>query len=349
MKMKGRGWPFSAAELLVFCAFCAFCVFCAAGTAMAADILAGACIYRFDDTFMKGVRRSMVLEMKKLGGELEVVDSQNQQSVQDGQVSALINKGVKVLIVNPVDRTMAASAVEKARAVGLPIVFINREPSAEVLESYDKVWYVGAHAEDSGRLSGKLIVDYFKSHPEADRNRDGKIQYVMLRGEEGHQDTILRTEFSVRAMKDGGFEVEELGSATASWDRAQGAERMKGFITSVGLERIEAVLANNDNMALGAINALRAEGYNVGDAARYIPVVGVDAIALALEAMGKGTLLGTVLNDARNLGAAAVRVAFAAAQGRAINKETVGYEVTDGKYIWIPYMKVTAKNYKRFM
>ena len=120
---------------------------------------------------------------------------------------------------------------------------------------------------------------------------------------------------------------------------------MKGFITSVGLERIEAVLANNDNMALGAINALRAEGYNVGDAARYIPVVGVDAIALALEAMGKGT----VLNDARNLGAAAVRVAFAAAQGRAIDKETVGYEVTDGKYIWIPYMKVTAENYKRFM
>ncbi len=349
MKMKGRGWLFSAAGLLVFCVFCAFCAFCAAGTAMAADVLAGVCIYRFEDTFMKGVRRSMVLEMKKLGGELEVVDSQNRQSVQDDQVSTLINKGVKVLIVNPVDRMMAASAVEKARAVGLPIVFINREPSAEVLESYDKAWYVGAHAEDSGRLSGELIVEYFKNHPEADRNRDGKIQYVMLCGEEGHQDASLRTEFSVRAMKDGGFEVEELGCDTANWDRTQGAERMKGFITSVGLDRVEAILANNDNMALGAINALRAEGYNLGDASKYIPVVGVDAIALALEAMGKGTLLGTVLNDARNLGAAAVQVAFAAAQGRAVNKENVGYEVTDGKYIWIPYMKVTAENYKRFM
>ena len=341
--MKWRGWLFSVAGLLVFCAFCA------AGAAMASDVLVGACIYKFDDTFMKGVRRNMVSEMKKLGGELEVVDSQNQQSVQDGQVSALINKGVKVLIVNPVDRTMAASVVEKARAVGLPIVFINREPSAEVLESYDKVWYVGAHAEDSGRLSGELIVDYFKGHPEADRNRDGKIQYVMLRGEEGHQDTILRTEFSVKAIRDGGFEVEELGSATANWDRAQGAERMKDFIASVGLDRIEAVVANNDSMALGAIAALKAEGYNLGDAAKYIPVVGVDATAPALEAMGQGTLLGTVLNDARGQGAAAVRAAFAAAQGRAIDKETVGYEVTDGKYIWIPYMKVTTENFKRLM
>ena len=142
MKMKGRGWLFSAAELLVFCAFCAFCVFCAAGAAMAADILAGACIYRFDDTFMKGVRRNMVSEMKKLGGELEVADSQNQQPVQDGQVGAFINKGAKALIVNlvnPVDRAVAASLLEKARAANLPIVFLNREPDAEVMKSYDSL------------------------------------------------------------------------------------------------------------------------------------------------------------------------------------------------------------------
>nr|WP_314716135.1 galactose ABC transporter substrate-binding protein [uncultured Fretibacterium sp.] len=346
MKMKWRDGLFSAAGLLVFCAFCA------AGAAMASDVLVGACIYKFDDTFMKGVRRNMVSEMKKLGGELEVADSQNQQPVQDGQVGAFINKGAKALIVNlvnPVDRAVAASLLEKARAANLPIVFLNREPDAEVMKSYDKACYVGTHAEESGRLLGELIVDYFKGHPEADRNGDGKIQYVMLRGGEGQQDAILRTEFSVKAMKDGGFEVEELASETANWDKAQGAERMKGFIASVGLDRIEAVVANNDSMALGAIAALKAEGYNLGDAAKYIPVVGVDATAPALEAMGQGTLLGTVLNDARGQGAAAVRAAFAAAQGRAIDKETVGYEVTDGKYIWIPYMKVTTENFKRLM
>ena len=89
--------------------------------------------------------------------------------------------------------------------------------------------------------------------------------------------------------------------------------------------------------------------YNTDDPAKYIPVVGVDATAPALEAMSKGTMLGTVLNDARNQGRAAVRIAFAAAQGKAVDKDSIGYEVTDGKYVWIPYVKVTAENYKDFM
>ena len=109
------------------------------------------------------------------------------------------------------------------------------------------------------------------------------------------------------------------------------------------------MLAINDDMALGAIEALKAEGYNMCDPAKYIPVVGVDATAPALEAMSKGEMLGTVLNDAANQGKAAVQVAVAAAMGKEVNKETTGYEVTDGKYIWVPYRKVTSENYKEFM
>ena len=102
-------------------------------------------------------------------------------------------------------------------------------------------------------------------------------------------------------------------------------------------------------MALGAIEALKAEGYNKGDAAKYIPVVGVDATAPALQAMKEGSLLGTVLNDADNQGKATVAIAAAAAKGKEINKDTIGYDVTDGKYVWIPYVKVTVDNYKDFM
>ena len=319
------------------------------GGAMAADVLVGACIYKFDDTFMTGVRNNMKAEMEALGGELEIVDSQNKQPIQNDQVDTYVTKGVNALVVNPVDRTAAAPLMEKAKSAGLPIVFINREPDAEVMNAYDKIWYVGARAEESGTQSGELIADFFKKNPDADKNKDGKVQYIMLRGEQGHQDATLRTEYSVKAIKDSGFEVEELGSDTANWDKVQGADKMKGFIAAVGLDKIEAVLANNDDMALGAIEALKAEGYNTGDPAKYIPVVGVDATAPALEAMSKGTMLGTVLNDARNQGRAAVRIAFAAAQGKAVDKDSIGYEVTDGKYVWIPYVKVTAENYKDFM
>ncbi|MBR1603445.1 MAG: galactose ABC transporter substrate-binding protein [Synergistaceae bacterium] len=298
---------------------------------------------------MTGVRNNMKAEMDKIGGELEITDSQNRQPLQNDQVDAYIAKGANVVIVNPVDRTAALPLMEKAKAAGIPIVFINREPEAEVMQAYDKIWYDGAKAEESGTQSGELIVDYFKKNAGADKNKDGKIQYIMLRGEQGHQDAVLRTEYSVKAMKDGGFELEELGSDTANWDKVQATDKMKGFISAVGIERIEAVLANNDDMALGAIEALKSEGYNMGDPAKYIPVVGVDATAPALEAMSKGEMLGTVLNDAANQGKAAVQVAVAAAMGKEVNKETTGYEVTDGKYIWVPYRKVTSENYKEFM
>lgn len=333
---------------VVFLAVLCLAVFSVSAFA-ATDALVGACIYKFDDTFMTGVRNAMRAEMERQGGELEIVDSQNRQPTQNDQVDAYISKGANALIVNPVDRTAAQPLMEKAKAEGLPIVFVNREPYSDVMKAYDKIWYVGAKAEESGTQSGQIIVDYFKKHPEADKNKDGKIQYIMIRGEQGHQDATLRTEYSTQAMKDGGFEIVELGNDTANWDKVQATDKMKGFISAVGVENIEAVLANNDDMALGAIEALKAEGYNTGDPAKYIPVVGVDATAPALEAMAKGELLGTVLNDADNQGFAAVRVAVVAADDKPVTEESIGYKITDGKYIWIPYRPVTVENYKEFM
>ena len=99
------------------------------------DALVGACIYKFDDTFMTGVRNAMRAQMEKEGGELEIVDSQNRQPTQNDQVDAYISKGANALIVNPVDRTAAEPLMQKAKAEGLPIVFVNREPYAEVMQA----------------------------------------------------------------------------------------------------------------------------------------------------------------------------------------------------------------------
>lgn len=313
------------------------------------NILIGSAIYKFDDTFMTGVRTAMEKQSDAEGVKIELVDSQNKQPTQNEQVDTFITKGVNALAVNAVDRTAAGPIIEKAKAKDLPIVFLNREPEEADMQSYDKVWYVGAKAEQSGTQSGEIIVDYFKENPEADKNGDGVIQYVMLQGEPGHQDATLRTEYSIKAIEDGGFKAEKLAADTAMWDKAKATDLMKAFITGQGLDKIEAVLCNNDDMALGAIEALKAEGYNKGDASKYIPVVGVDATAPALQAMKDGSLLGTVLNDAENQGKATVNVAIAAAQGKEINKDTVGYEVTDGKYIWIDYVKITQDNYQDYL
>lgn len=318
------------------------------GDAGAADVSVGACIYKFDDTFMTGVRNNMTAEIDKLGAKIDIVDSQNKQPTQNEQVDTFITKGVNALAVNPVDRTAAGPLVEKASAEGLPIVFLNREPEKSVMQSYDKVWYVGAKAEQSGTMSGEIIADYWKANKSADKNGDGKLQYIMVTGEPGHQDATLRTEYSVKALKDAGIQVEEIGNDTAMWDKVKATDLMKALISAKGIGNIEAVLCNNDDMALGVIEALKAEGYNSGDKAKYIPVVGVDATAPALEAMAEGSLLGTVLNDGKNQGIATSRIAVAAAQGKKITKDTIGYDVTDDKYVWIPYVKVTVDNYKDF-
>lgn len=246
----------------------------AGGKEEASEQLIGGAIYKFDDTFMTGVRTAMTEAAEASGVKLELVDSQNKQPTQNEQVDTFITKGVNALAINPVDRTAAGPILEKAKAKDLPIVFINREPEAADMESYDKVWYVGAKAEQSGTQSGQIISDYFDANPEADKNGDGVIQYVMLQGEPGHQDATLRTEYSIQAIEEAGYKTEKLAADTAMWDKAKATDLMKSFITGQGLDKIEAVIANNDDMALGAIEALKAEGYNTGDAAKFMPVVG---------------------------------------------------------------------------
>ena len=302
----------------------------------AEEIKIGSCIYRFNDAFMLRFRNAMQAESEKAGAKIEMADGQDSQSTQDGQVDQFIADGVNVLIVNPVDRMSSQSIIDKAKAANIPVVFINREPTAEMLATYDKAYYIGAKAEESGTEAGELIAAYFKSHPEADKNKDGKLQFIMLKGQNGHQDMILRSKYSVEAIHDAGIEPVEIASAIANWDKLQAMTITNAFLMSIGPENIEAVIANNDEMALGAIEALKAQDYNKGNPEMYIPVVGVDANASALDAMDRGELLGTVLNDADGQGTAAVKLALALAQGKDVSSE-----VTDGKYIWVPYQKVT--------
>lgn len=302
----------------------------------AEDIKIGSCIYRFNDAFMLRFRNAMTAESEKLGAKIEMADGQDDQTTQEGQVDQFIADGVNVLIVNPVDRMASQNFIDKAKAANLPIVFINREPTPEVLATYDKAYYIGAKAEESGTEAGELVAAYFKAHPEADKNKDGKLQFVLLRGQNGHQDMILRSKYSVEAIRAAGIEPVEVAGAIANWDKLQAMNIMNAFLMSIGPENIEAVIANNDEMALGAVEALKAQDYNKGNPEMYIPVVGVDANASALDAMDKGEMLGTVLNDADGQGSAAVKLAAALAQGKDVSSE-----VTDNKYIWIPYQKVT--------
>ena len=319
-------------------------LFLMAGGVFAADLEIGCAIYKFDDTFMTGVRNA-IAEAAKGKAKVDIVDSQNSQSTQNDRVDMFITKRMNALAINPVDRTAAGVIIDKAKAENIPVVFFNREPLPEDMQKWDKVYYVGARAEESGTMSGQIIVDFWKSHPEADKNGDGVLQYVMLKGEPGHQDAELRTEFSIKAVTDAGIKVEKLAEDTGLWDRVRGQEKMAAFLAAHG-DKIEAVFGNNDDMALGAIEALKAAGY-FSDG-KFMPVVGVDATAPAIQALEDKTLLGTVLNDAVNQGVATFNLSYILAKGETPTEENSGYVISDGKYVWVPYRKVTLENVAEF-
>lgn len=317
----------------------------ATATAASKEITIGAAIYKYEDTFMSAVRDA-ITKAAADKAKVTFVDGANQQPVQNEKIDLFIAKKVDALAINPVDRTAAAVIIDKAIAAKTPIVFFNREPLPEDMKKWDRIYYVGARAEESGTLAGEIVVDYWKKNPQADRNKDGIIQYVMLKGEPGHQDAELRTQYAIKAFETAGIKAEKLAEDTGMWDRIKGQEKTAAFIGALG-DKIEVVIANNDDMALGAIEALKAAGYFKGD--KYMPVVGVDATTPALRALEEGTLLGTVLNDAVNQGRATFHVAYALAKNQIPSEATTGYNVTDGKYVWIPHKKITKDNVRDAM
>lgn len=304
----------------------------------------GVTIYKFDDTFMSYVRGKIETEAKAAGVEISVQDGQGDQAKQNDIVDLFITQGFKALALNMVEPASSNVVIQKAAARKVPIVFFNREPADLDLAKYPNVYYVGAKAQESGTMMGQIVVDYWKKNPKADKNGDGKIQYVMLIGDPANTDAKYRTEYSIKAVKDAGLKVDLLAEDTAMWQRGEAQNKMQAWLAKFG-DKIEVVFANNDDMGLGAIEALKGAGYFTGG--KYMPVVSVDATPPALDALKQGTLLGTVLNDAVNQGKATYDLAAQLAAGAKTLKTVApladknGKPDPNGRYVWVPYKMVT--------
>ena len=290
------------------------------------------------DCFKEEIRE-METEDKKV--TMTIQGAGGSQKTQNDQVKELIAGGCNVLCVNLVDRTDPSEIIDLARDYDIPLIFFNREPVAEDMQQWDKLYYVGADAQESGTMQGEIAADVIKKNPQIDRNKDGKIQYVVLEGEPGHQDSIIRTENAVDTLKNNGIELEKLSYGIANWNRAQAQNRMMQMIGQHSNE-IELVLANNDDMALGAIDAYAK--LNITESA--IPVFfGIDGTDAGLKAVMDAKLAGTVYNDKEGQAAAMAKLAFSLVYGKGL--EEMKFE--NGKYIYLPYYKVTIDNAEEFL
>ncbi|MDN6229449.1 MAG: galactose/glucose ABC transporter substrate-binding protein MglB, partial [Enterobacterales bacterium] len=227
--------------------------------AQAATTNIGVTIYKYDDNFMSVVRKALENDAKADPSvKLLMNDSQNDQSKQNDQVDVLMARGVKGLAINLVDPAAAPTIIDKAKANDVPVVFFNKEPSRKALDSYDKAYYVGTDSKESGIIQGQLIGKHWKANPNWDLNKDGVIQFVLLKGEPGHPDAEARTTYVVKSLNDQGIKTQQLQLDTAMWDTAQAKDKMDAWLSGPNANKIEVVIANNDAMAMGAVEALKA-------------------------------------------------------------------------------------------
>ena len=308
----------------------------------AADARIGVTIYKYDDNFMSMVRKDIEKEAKAVGGvQLLMNDSQNDQSKQNDQIDVLMAKGVKVLAVNLVDPAAAPTVIDKARSNDVPVVFFNKEPTAKALASYDKAYYVGTDSKESGVIQGQLIEKHWKANPGWDLNKDGVLQYVLLKGEPGHPDAEARTRYVIETLNKDGVKTQQLALDTAMWDTAQAKDKMDAWLSGPNANKIEVVIANNDAMAMGAVEALKAHNK------ASIPVFGVDALPEALALVKSGQMAGTVLNDAENQAKAVVDMSKNLAEGKPATEGTA-FTLKD-KIVRVPYVPVDRDNLSKFV
>ena len=306
----------------------------------------GVITYSQDDPFINALTDELKVHLKTMESEerriiVSIKSGNDDQQEQNEKVEEMIDAGCDVLCVNLVDRTAPYRIIRMARNENIPVIFFNREPVKEDLMQWDKLYYVGCDAEQSGIMQGEIAAEYINSHPEVDKNEDGKIQYVLLEGEAGHQDAISRTEYSVKTLMKNNVSLEKLSYQFADWNRGQAENRMNRLISQYGTE-IELVLSNNDEMALGAVEAYKNAGYSQ----EQRPVIfGIDGLEDALEAVKEGTMQGTVYNENVDQAGEIARLAVDLFKGNDISK----HKLKDGRYYMSLYQKVETGNVDEFL
>lgn len=311
--------------------------------------------YSYDDTFVSDLGRN-IEKAAKNRAILTSADSRNDQDIQNELLSSYLEQGIDAAIINLVDRSKADAVIHEFKIRNVPVVFINRQPDEKVINSWKSAYYVGTNGLESGEMSVEILLDYFQTNRNYDINEDGVIQYVTITGSPGHQDTVYRTQAYTEAFhhskSGGGLAGEEIGRISGFWNKGIAKDKMDELLPTVQ-NRIEAVLANNDDMALGAIQAMEEAGY-FSERGRSIPVVGIDGTEAALEAIASQKLVGTVLNNTVSQGTDAVYIAIALANNTDPAADTSVHLTSfdgqhRGRYIWVPHEKITFLNYRGYM
>ena len=288
-----------------------------ANPASAATI--GVSIAHFDENFLTLIINAIKAEAEKTGTQVQFEDAQGDTGKQISQVQNFVARHVDAIIVNAVDSSATAKMTEAATAAKIPLVYVNRGPDAADLPK--GVTFVSSDEHVSGRLQGEAIAKLL--------NNKGNV--VIMEGELSDQATRLRTE-GVEKVVAQHPDMKVIAKQPANYQRTEALDLMTNWIT--GGEKIDAVAANNDEMAIGAILALQQAHQDP----KSVVVAGVDATPDGLAEMQKGTMAVTVFQDAKSQGRVAVDTALKMIKGESV-----------GSHVDVPFELVSKDNFKSYV
>lgn len=325
--------------------------------------------YTYSDTYISSVRSALDAKLDEMGVTYQDFDGAGQQTTQTEQVKTAITNGATVLLVNLVETASDDAAneiVSAAKDADIPVIFFNREVSNDVVNSYEKCAFVGTDAAEAGHLQGQMIGNYLLENYEAcDLNGDGKISYIMFKGQEGNPEADYRTQYGVEdanaVLAEAGKPALEFYDAnnaskylvdqTGAWSAQAAADYMNtilGQYNEGNNNMVELVLANNDSMAEGAISSLQTAGWNLEGGDKVIPVYGVDAMASAVEKIDNGIMTGTVKQDGEAMAATIATLVKNVMDGADLMANTESYKFAVDKEgetipskIQVPYAMYT--------
>jgi len=294
-------------------------------SAMAQNV--GVSMALFDDNFLTVLRNGMEATATERGIDLQVQDAQNDVARQLDQINNFIASGVDAIIVNPVDTSATQAMSDAAAAAGVPLVYVNRQPiNMDTLPENQA--FVASNEIESGTLAAFEACKLLRA-----AGKSGGADIYIFMGELSNQAAIQRTkDFDDVIGMDMCAFMNVIDRQTANWSRDQAQNLMTNWLSS-GAD-FDAVLANNDEMAIGAIQAMKAAGISMAD----VVVTGVDATQDALVALQAGDLDVTVFQDAAGQGSGALDAAVKLAAGETVEKT-----------IFIPFLLVTSANVDEFL
>ena len=328
--------------------------------------------YTFGDVYLTSVRTALDAAFAEKGVNVTDKDSNANQQTQTDDINTALVTGANAIVINLVESGAIGTAenlLNTVAAQGVPAVFFNRAVSTDdaeakaLFDSYEKSVFIGTKFEEAGMMQGTMIGEYVLEHyDEIDLNGDGVISYVMFKGDEANQEAILRTKYGVEnadavltaagkpALQyyDAAATTKYLVDMNGTWSNTASFEYMSTILAQYNEANgnmVELVICNNDDMALGAINALTNVGYNTGvEGDKVIPVFGVDATDAAKELIAAGRMTGTIKQDAVGMADAVATITANLIAGKdkfdGLNEH---YNVIDGWMVTIPYAVYTGE------